>query len=641
MKNVTTNFKNKIKSFGREISAKITIGTTTISNSSINRISLSYDGAILKSVMKVLEIDSNVDIAKDTWINFQFGVKVGSTYEYIDYGNFKVVNSEKQEDTNSYKITCYDKIIEFMKDYEFDGFTFPMTLGAYLYNICSSLGITTTSSPTFANATKQLTYDPFLDATNKSLGYTYRDILDQIAEASGGTICINDNNELEVRYINDTYGDNIVDLSGISSTTTNGVTITNNQDGTIKLNGTCSANFIVRNTAFTLKQGKYKISANTNFVSNDTDNYVSVRVGNTTSNISGSTTTYTQENKFSVFTNNTNQSVRFTIRITKNTVLNNVVIRPTLQPLYDTIDGKSLKDINVNFGEVYGPVNSVVLSRSANADNIYLRDEQSVTTNGLCEIKIVDNQIMNGNDRDEYLTALLNVLNGLTYCINDFSSTGICYLDLCDKYNIVIDQNTYSCIMLNDEINIESGLEENIYTKMPEQSDTDYDKADKTDRKINQAYAMVDKQNQTITNLVSTTTQQQELNDQRILELQERTNSVIQTLTSQQATIEVMQRDIIAGQETLQNSLVTININGINVSTNTSAITTLMSNDKFEIRRSGYSNPLAFIGYDEETGQTKSEMDNLLITNYFTVGFHRVEKFRINAERRTGWFYND
>lgn len=510
MKNVTTDFKNKIKSFGREIKVRITYGNVTLTNNTINRVNLSYEGTILKSVMKVLEIDSNVDILKDTWINFQFGVKVGSSYEYIDYGNFKVVNSEKQEDTRSFKITCYDKIIEFMKDYEFAGFTFPMTLGTYLYNICNSLGVTTTSSPTFANATQQLTYDPFLDATNKSLNYTYRDILDQIAEASGGTICINDNDELEVRYINNTQ---------------------------------------------------------------------------------------------------------------------------------EELDGKSLKDINVNFGEVYGPINSIVLSRSAGADNVYLRDETSVATNGLCEIKIVDNQIMNGNDRENYLSALLNKLDGLTYCINDFNSTGICYLELCDKYNIVIDQNTYSCIMFNDEIIIESGLQENIYTKMPEQSDTDYDKADKTDRKINQAYAMVDKQNLTITNLVSQTTQQQQLNDARILELQERTNSVIQTITSQQATIEVMQRDIIAGQETLLNSLVTININGINVSTSTSAIATLMSNDKFVIR-SG-NTYLAYIGYDEETGQTKSEMDNLKITNYFTAGYHRVEKFNINAEHRTGWFYND
>ena len=41
-------------------------------------------------------------------------------------------------------------------------------------------------------------------------------------------------------------------------------------------------------------------------------------------------------------------------------------------------------------------------------------------------------------------------------------------------------------------------LEENIFTEMPQETETDYTKADKTDRKINQTYLIVDKQNQTI-----------------------------------------------------------------------------------------------------------------------------------------------
>ena len=634
MKLVSNSFKNQIKNLGREINVKISYDNYVYENSEINRVNLSYDGAILKSVMKKLEIDSNVEISKDTWVNFKFGVKTfknlfnkddytkhlliredgtenpnstttsssnfisvkpnttytesfvcnykgaifrvhlfdenkewiqqatsyttpsastsrrsfyfsttnntryiritfrdtatasqnakdiqieegnvateyqqfGGDYEYIDYGDFKVVNSEKQEDTNSYKLTCYDKMIEFMKDYEYFGITFPITIRNYLIALCNNLGITY-GSLFFANSSKELSYDPFLDANNGSLGYTYRDILDQIAEAGGTHIAIS-NNVLDTLLPNDTS---------------------------------------------------------------------------------------------------------------------------------EQIDSKSLKDINVNFGEVYGPINSVVLSRSGESDNIYLRDEESVTENGLCEIKIIDNQIMNDNNRDTYLPALLGSIDGLTYCINDFQSTGICYLDFLDMYDVIIGDNTYNCIMYNDEINIESGLEENINTERPEQSETDYTKADKTDRKINQAYSIVDKQNLTITNLVSQTTQSQQLNDQRILELQERTNSVVQTLTTTNATIEVMQRDILEGQETLRNNLVNIDINGINVSTNSSAIQTLMTNEKFVIKSGNQT--LAFFGYDTDTNSTKAEMDNLTVTNYFIAGVHRVETIRISGEERTGWFY--
>lgn len=160
--------------------------------------------------------------------------------------------------------------------------------------------------------------------------------------------------------------------------------------------------------------------------------------------------------------------------------------------------------------EKYGPINSIVLSRAGGSDNIYLRDEKSVQQNGLCELKISDNQIMNFNNRDEFLPEILNKLNGTEYYLNDFTSTGIMYYDLCDRYNVQIGNNTYSCVMFNDDCNITQGLEEIIYTDEPETSETDYTKADKTDRKINQTYLIVDKQNQQIEAVISQTTQQNE-----------------------------------------------------------------------------------------------------------------------------------
>lgn len=151
------------------------------------------------------------------------------------------------------------------------------------------------------------------------------------------------------------------------------------------------------------------------------------------------------------------------------------------------------------------------------------------------------------------------------------------------------------------------------------------------------AKANIDNINANINLLVSTTEQYQQENEEMIDQLSQRTNTVEQQITSTQATIEVMQQDIIEGQETLRNNLVTIDINGINVSTNISKISTLMTNEKFVIK-SG-DTYLAFFGYDNETGQTKAEMDNLTVTNYFVSGYHRTEKMQIDGEYRTGWFY--
>lgn len=379
MKLHTNNFKNQIKLIGKEIDSKITFGDTVLGPEQLNAVTPSFQGSILKSVMRQLEIDSNVLIPTGTHLKYEFGVKVRNddvddyteNYDYINFGNYIVKETEKQEDTGSYKILCYDKMLLTMRAYtELNIGTFPMTVRDYINNLCAKCNINfKNQNDEFANFDKIIESDLYAN-----LEYTYRDIFDELSAVTASTICINENDELEIRYINDTE---------------------------------------------------------------------------------------------------------------------------------DTVDEQYLKDINVNFGEKYGPINTVVLSRAGGSDKIYksfpedLADEQKVS------IEIVDNQIMNWNDRSDYLPDILEKLNGLEYYINDFSSTGICYYDVCDRYNVKIGENTYSCIMFNDEVLITQGLEENIFTEMPEGTQTDYTKADKTDRRINQAYIIVDKQEQQINALTS------------------------------------------------------------------------------------------------------------------------------------------
>ena len=113
MKTHTADFKTNIKLFGRELDSVITYtdnGTTvTLGNEQLNSVTPHYEGSILKSVMKQLDIDSNVDIPVGTEVSFQFGVKVRNNtvldyrlnYDYISYGNYIVYKSEKQEEEPS------------------------------------------------------------------------------------------------------------------------------------------------------------------------------------------------------------------------------------------------------------------------------------------------------------------------------------------------------------------------------------------------------------------------------------------------------------------------------------------------------------------------------------------------------------
>ena len=307
----------------------------------------------------------------------------------------------------------------------------------------------------------------------------------------------------------------------------------------------------------------------------------------------------------------------------------------TYLKLMDTINEEYLKDVNVNFGEQYGPINSVVLSRSAESDNIYRNDETSIGENGLTEIKIKDNQILNGNNRDMFIDEIFNKLNGLKYCINDYTSTGIVYLDLLDMYKVSVENNSYKCIMLNDEVDITQGLQEVIHSDKAEDSETDYTKADKTDRKINQAYIIVDKQNQEINSVVQNINTLQTVVNSQGQQIDALGTRITQTAENITASVSSIQSELDNGVSLVKTTSVIINNEGLTVATDTSKTTTTMTSDKFAVKSGGKD--LAFFGYDEDTSSTKAEMDNLTVSNFLITGCHRIQK--MPNEQRTGVFF--
>ena len=508
MKTHTNDFKNTIKEFGKEIDNIITFGDTALGVDDLNAVTPSFKSSILKSAMKQLGIDSNVEIPVGTILNYKFGLKVNGEYEYIDFGKYVVYSVEKQEDTASYKITCYDKMLYTMKEYvALENGTFPMTIRDYITNLCLDCGLLfIDTTKTFANYDKVIESDLYAD-----LGYTYRDILDELSQVTASIICLNKNDSVQVRYLNDTN---------------------------------------------------------------------------------------------------------------------------------DTIDEEFLKEVNVTFGEKQGKINSIVLSRSGESDNVYLRNEESVELDGLNEVKIVDNQIMNFNDRADYLPAILEQLNGLEYYINDFSSTGIIYFDIYDKYNVQIGDNIYPCIMFNDEILVTQGLEENVYTELPKQTETDYTKASQDDRLLRKTYIIVDKQNQTIEATISSISGlNDELSnlDKTIEEIEKNQKEVSGQVSQMQQTLNGFDFRIVNiendGVTKIKNTLVTIDIDGIKVATNESAISTLITNNSFVIKN-----------YDEMLAQFNNDgavLDNLKVRKYFIAGSHRREKFQDEetGEWRTGEFH--
>lgn len=878
MKNHTQEFKEQIKNLGRQqdVLIEYTINdekhTLTVEN--INSVTPSFESDLLKSVMKQLEIDSNINIPLGTEISFKWGLLVNGAFEYLDYGKYIVYSSEKQEDNNSYIITCYDKLINSMKDYEKLDITYPITVREYIIKLAEKLGLEfKNAEDKFVNYDKELTQDFF-----EGIGFTYRDVLDDLAEVTASVICLDNEDKLELRDINDTAyykiieGENIniqdsINLPfEVSKVTGNSVqeteptpeapveiqnvgdnvnlfdiqeyidfyslTVTGNDDGhdyvayTTKgyennkfmqgqfkentqytlsfygrqkttyqgvttgfrfyyTDGTYKEKYVNNNeiwTKYTIVTDKNKTvdyilmlwayggtiwlsdikleegitpssytpyncgnvnitvcnknlanleivstqyRANTEKINNNTFKVTKTEEGGTyygqvemylqkgkqytvflqaegensadatislckdyngvgyiQRNIKNYYTFNTEQEKLVIimcpttateitfkimiiegsdtnqeFIDNQQQTITFPlsegqklmkgdylandgihhvrkqvelvgtenwqqynnriylyienavnivssedipdiksnmfkpiqfnnissspdnsitynllgnsdkhkgISFYNNKYFNDVstikswlaqqkqagkpviveyelaeeVIEPyteeqqeaynqinslysydevtnifsnnEISPIFEvqyayemeTIDEEYLKDTNVNFGETFGPINSVVLSRST-SDNIYRKDYESEEKYGLCEIKISDNQIMNNNDRDQYIDGIFNKLRGLTYPVCDFTSTGVMYIELLDRFFVKIGENKYPVVMFNNEQDITQGLEEQIYADKSENSETDYTKADKTDQKINQTNLIVDKQNQSIQGIIT------------------------------------------------------------------------------------------------------------------------------------------
>ena len=90
MKVHSNAYKEQIKEQGRELDSLITFGSTELGGEELNSVTPSFESSILKSAMKMLEIDSNVEIPRGSVVNYKFGVKVNGVYEYLDFGNYIV-----------------------------------------------------------------------------------------------------------------------------------------------------------------------------------------------------------------------------------------------------------------------------------------------------------------------------------------------------------------------------------------------------------------------------------------------------------------------------------------------------------------------------------------------------------------------
>ena len=158
------------------------------------------------------------------------------------------------------------------------------------------------------------------------------------------------------------------------------------------------------------------------------------------------------------------------------------------------VNEHDLRNINVEITEKYGIVNALLITTNGNVVLNNKSDNTSIQKNGKTELKINDNYILINNS-DDFINDMFDKINGLEYYIYDVDTIGILVLDPLDRFNIKINDTTYSTLMLNDDTQIDTGIIEKCYVDKPELNVSEYKPTNANENKLNNAIISLNKAN--------------------------------------------------------------------------------------------------------------------------------------------------
>ena len=152
---------------------------------------------------------------------------------------------------------------------------------------------------------------------------------------------------------------------------------------------------------------------------------------------------------------------------------------------------------------IYGEINSVVLSRTPQEDNIYMRDDESIELNGLTEWKIENNEIID-KDRDNAMTPIYNAMHGIKYYPFETTTEGLGWYEIADNLDIINDVgDVFNTTLFNFSITIDGGIKETLKTVAETKTQTQYQYATTIAKRVKNTEIIVNKQEQYIENLVT------------------------------------------------------------------------------------------------------------------------------------------
>ena len=500
-------FKESINSNGKQITASFDILGVPYPSELIVKVNPYFDSAnsLLGSTMKCLEIEVQglLPVMIDTKINnLKFGVKSDGEYNYINFGTYIVNKYEWDMETNSTTLLCYDKMVESMIPYDLgiDYSTGNVTILDLLQNICDRLGWTLGTSE-FTNSSVVIDEEKF-DST-----YTFRSVLEEIGQVAGGKIAFKDDGILYVLYPAET--NETIDESNLKTLTigkkygpVNSLVIarTPQEDNIYRqdedmINGPGGKNLYDKDT-IPLTNGLWGNNNTNTITKNSLGWYVIVPIKggktytiskkNTTGTIYLTTTEEYPANGVSLVNNWDGKDKVISQSITTNENSKYLLIGLYAGSPTDVQKEECIEELQVEVGPV-------------------ATEYEPFTSQGIIEVKIENNQLMDSH-REDFIDNLFNRLKGLSFYTYELESYGIGYLELYDLFTMKThDGGNYSCLFLYDNLEITQGLSENSKAELPEETETNYKVASESDRVLNKTILQVDKQDQEIRALITST----------------------------------------------------------------------------------------------------------------------------------------
>lgn len=177
----------------------------------------------------------------------------------------------------------------------------------------------------------------------------------------------------------------------------------------------------------------------------------------------------------------------------------------------------------------YGEVNSVVISRTPQEDNIVASDDESIEANELTEVKLANNEIMD-NARETFAQPILDAVKGFYFYPFEATTEGHGWHEVGDRITVSDGVNSWDVIVTDIKLTIDGSLKEVIKGVAPTETTTNFALAGGITKTIYNTEIKVDKQNQEITSIVSKQESLENETKQEFSQIVQNINSITTTI---------------------------------------------------------------------------------------------------------------